>query len=321
MAKRIALCGLLIILASTQVAMAEGQEIGVSAPNPFRFGVNARALAMGGAFVALADDYSATYWNPAGMPQIETVDVGFMNTNKFGQGIQLNFASAVGSFHLNLARSLPSLHGAGGVGWLSESIGDIEAFGPGGEATGTVSSGNSLLIGAFSAGVEVGLLSLYAGGSLDWYRHSLAAESGSGLGSSFGIIADFSDALAIGYLSTEPDDLVIEWTTGAVDEMDFGKSRVGIAVRILHDALTVALQRDLKHGLSRLGVEFLPLRAFNLAKFPLAVRLGGKIPDQGSFSLTTGLGLAFWEQVQLDIALVTNRLLGNSLVVSANISF
>jgi hypothetical protein len=33
--------------------------------------VGARALAMGGAFVGLADDVSATYWNPAGLIQIE----------------------------------------------------------------------------------------------------------------------------------------------------------------------------------------------------------------------------------------------------------
>ncbi len=36
-----------------------------------------RALAMGGAFVALADDYSAIYWNPAGMTQIKSHTLGF----------------------------------------------------------------------------------------------------------------------------------------------------------------------------------------------------------------------------------------------------
>ena len=31
------------------------------------FGVGARATAMGGAFAAVADDYAATYYNPAGL--------------------------------------------------------------------------------------------------------------------------------------------------------------------------------------------------------------------------------------------------------------
>ncbi len=33
-------------------------------------GIGARAIAMGGAFVALADDPSAVFWNPAGLAQI-----------------------------------------------------------------------------------------------------------------------------------------------------------------------------------------------------------------------------------------------------------
>jgi len=31
-----------------------------------------RALTMGGAFVGLADDFSAIYWNPAGIAQFDT---------------------------------------------------------------------------------------------------------------------------------------------------------------------------------------------------------------------------------------------------------
>ena len=33
-------------------------------------GVGARALAMGGSFVALSDDVTAAYWNPAGQEEI-----------------------------------------------------------------------------------------------------------------------------------------------------------------------------------------------------------------------------------------------------------
>ena len=34
-------------------------------------GFGTRALAMGGAYTALADDYSGIYWNPAGLGSIE----------------------------------------------------------------------------------------------------------------------------------------------------------------------------------------------------------------------------------------------------------
>lgn len=38
-------------------------------------GVGARALGMGGAFTSLSDDYSATYWNPAGLYQIKRMEL------------------------------------------------------------------------------------------------------------------------------------------------------------------------------------------------------------------------------------------------------
>jgi len=39
-----------------------------------QFGVGARAMSLGGAFSAVADDYTATYWNPAGLTQIRRME-------------------------------------------------------------------------------------------------------------------------------------------------------------------------------------------------------------------------------------------------------
>jgi tetratricopeptide (TPR) repeat protein len=38
------------------------------------FAASARSMAMGGAYVGISDDASATYWNPAGLPQIQRKD-------------------------------------------------------------------------------------------------------------------------------------------------------------------------------------------------------------------------------------------------------
>ncbi len=38
------------------------------------FGVGARALGMGGAYLAVSDDYSAAYWNPAALTQIRRIE-------------------------------------------------------------------------------------------------------------------------------------------------------------------------------------------------------------------------------------------------------
>jgi hypothetical protein len=45
-------------------------------PQPCLACFGARPLAMGGAFVAVADDYHATYWNPAGLTKVPSPEVG-----------------------------------------------------------------------------------------------------------------------------------------------------------------------------------------------------------------------------------------------------
>jgi long-chain fatty acid transport protein len=48
--------------------------------------LGSRALAMGGAFVGLADDYSAIFWNPAGMTHFSTRYLGFYGTDVIPSG-------------------------------------------------------------------------------------------------------------------------------------------------------------------------------------------------------------------------------------------
>jgi len=44
-------------------------------------GIGARAVAMGGAFVGLADDFTAVFWNPAGIAQFNKKYLGFYGTD------------------------------------------------------------------------------------------------------------------------------------------------------------------------------------------------------------------------------------------------
>ena len=48
--------------------------------------LGSRALAMGGAFVGLADDFSAIYWNPAGLASFKTKAFGFYGTDIIPSG-------------------------------------------------------------------------------------------------------------------------------------------------------------------------------------------------------------------------------------------
>lgn len=56
-------------------------------------GGGARALAMGGAFVAVADDPSAVFWNPAGLATTEGRQLLLMHAERFGDLIDRDFVS------------------------------------------------------------------------------------------------------------------------------------------------------------------------------------------------------------------------------------
>lgn len=58
-------------------------------------GGGARALGMGGAFVAVADDPTATFWNPAGLSRQDGRALFVMHDERFGDLIDRDFASFV----------------------------------------------------------------------------------------------------------------------------------------------------------------------------------------------------------------------------------
>lgn len=56
-------------------------------------GVGARALGMGGAFVALSNDVTSVYWNAAGLSQINYPQISLMHAEQFGKIVQYNFGA------------------------------------------------------------------------------------------------------------------------------------------------------------------------------------------------------------------------------------
>jgi hypothetical protein len=62
---------------------------------PFlEIGVGARAVGMGGAFVATANDVSALYWNPAGIGRLSRPEILFVHTNWIAD-VKFDFAGVI----------------------------------------------------------------------------------------------------------------------------------------------------------------------------------------------------------------------------------
>ena len=75
-----------------------GQRVGTSSAQFLKIGVGPRAVAMGEAYIAVANDAEALYYNPAGIAQFKNNEVFFSNT-RWLVDIQLEYAGAV--YHLD----------------------------------------------------------------------------------------------------------------------------------------------------------------------------------------------------------------------------
>ena len=63
--------------------------------SPFAGGAGNRALGLGGAYAAAANDASAALWNPGGLGLVRRLELQAMTTSYFGLGINEHFASVV----------------------------------------------------------------------------------------------------------------------------------------------------------------------------------------------------------------------------------
>jgi hypothetical protein len=70
-----ALAGLLLLPLLVAVADAQAVPVTNVFGQPNSFGIGPRAMGMGGAFVAVADDASAAYWNVAGLAQLSSYEI------------------------------------------------------------------------------------------------------------------------------------------------------------------------------------------------------------------------------------------------------
>jgi hypothetical protein len=97
--RKIVLFALLIALVAAGPALAQ-TKAGTSAAQFLKIGVGCRAAALGGAYVAMADDAAALFWNPAGLAQMDHNEVLFMHSQWLAD-TEFNFGGVVTHFGSN----------------------------------------------------------------------------------------------------------------------------------------------------------------------------------------------------------------------------
>jgi hypothetical protein len=241
---RIVLIGIVFLFCASVVGAADGVDAG----SFVRDGVGSRAFGFGGAFVAIADDASATVWNPAGLAQLEGVNLQGMYTNRFGLDISFQFLGAtmrLGALGI-------------GVSVVRSSIDDIPFYGDEGE--GFFSETQSLMLAsvAYDLGsvlaLDVGVpLTLAVGANGKVYTHRILDGRGLGFGVDLSALATFGfdwGTVSIGYTSLDTAVTQIRWTgtdhnpTNDVPWIH----KIGASVDLLEGALKLAVDGDVALG-------------------------------------------------------------------------
>jgi len=223
------------------VALADG----VGAFSAFKNGVGARALAMGGAFVAVADDATAVCWNPAGLAQLDDTRITGMSTDLFGIGATHQFVGATTTFS-NIGI---------GLGWERLAL-----TGQGAAADGTPGSlfnwDESAIIGTLATNImDIGL----AGANVKYYMaDSSFGPSASGFGFDLGLLVKLGDMFTIGVNAADLGNSKITETDGTTDSIT-GMYTAGLAMSLVDGMLVLATDVDFDGtnlGDAHIGVEF-----------------------------------------------------------------
>ncbi|MFQ5706266.1 MAG: PorV/PorQ family protein [bacterium] len=82
-----------VLMISANVSAGGGLTTAKYAGEFLSLGVGARSLGMGGAYVSVARDVTAGYWNPAGLSFIEYPQVMLMHTSQFSGVVSYNYGS------------------------------------------------------------------------------------------------------------------------------------------------------------------------------------------------------------------------------------
>ncbi len=170
-----------------------------------RLGLGARALGMGQAQVAAADDGYGLFYNPAALPNVERRRFS-ASYNHMSLDRQFNY--------IGIAVPLPPLAGAS-IGWINSGVNDIRAYDSNGQDIGEI--GHGLNAFYFSFGVKpialaqadnqlTGLPSdfLNIGLTVKFLSENVTDEddfdySGSGLGLDLGVLLKPHANISIGY--------------------------------------------------------------------------------------------------------------------------
>lgn len=291
----------MILVASVALLLAAAWPAGAAddagVPGGFlRYGASARSLSLGNAVVGLSDDVATSYWNPAGLAQLRTMELTGMGATMFNDTKYTFFAMGLptekwGTFALNGTYTTS--------GEFERSTWDQDLGETFSEQEGIFSLGYANNFGRLAFGVNLKSVSQDIGGA-----------SGSSTGLDAGVFFRPHRLLSLG---ASIQNLLEPTITLVEEEEKLARSmRAGLALRFFRSRLlmtTDVVKTEFMDTSYRAGLEMWPLRSMGL-RF-------GYDGQREHLSAGAGFRVSNW---QFDYAYVDTDL-GAQNVVSATLRF
>ncbi|MGH7599569.1 MAG: PorV/PorQ family protein [bacterium] len=311
-----------ITLISSTVLAGVGFKPAKYAGEFLNLGAGGRALGMGGAYIALARDVSATYWNPAGLVNIDYPQIMLMHSQQFAGAVKYDFGSFAVPFgaHRSLGLSLIRL----GV----DDIPETRLKNP----NERLSETNQPYVLRTFSDAEYALFLTYAvrrsqnfsfGGNVKIIYKGLGNHSAWGLGFDIAALYNPFGNLNIGLNLQDVTSTVLAWDTGR-RELIVPALKAGLAYPLalpglggfMSPALDLEMRFEGRDYAAQFGagpMSFDTHFGWEYQRELLALRFGS---DVGQFTVGAGIGLP---KLQIDYAFLSHGDLGDTHRISARL--
>jgi len=284
-------------------------------------GVGGRALGMGGAFVGVADDVTASFWNPAGLAQLNQRELSLMHAETFGSLLNQDFvAFALPRREENRTSALAfSLHRLGGGG---VKITDLEKKGL------EISDANRVVLLREESHADYALFFSYShqmrsgffwGANLKLIYRDVVTTSAFGIGGDLAFLAKPYSFLSLGANLMDLTSSLLFYDNGTTETIN-PTTKLGLALnRSFKDFyLVLATDADVRYEGRKSAAQFWVGNLSADMHYGLEVSYRGKVAgrlgfDQGDFTAGAGLWI---NQLGLDIAFLSHDELDNTYRIS-----